>query len=66
MYAAQLLAAMEAQAFIESDLNHLLDTGLSVIPGDSTIAGIICNLRTWRAADGDWRVTRERIANQSA
>ena len=32
IYGAQVIAAMEAQAFVESDINTLIDTGLSVIP----------------------------------
>jgi hypothetical protein len=38
IYGAQVLAAMEAQAFVEQDINCLLDTGVSMIPADSIIA----------------------------
>ena len=31
---AQVVAAMEAQAFVEADLDALLDTGVSLIPRD--------------------------------
>src|ERR671925_556871 len=37
VYGAQVLAAMEAQAFVERDLDRLLDTGVSVIPRTSII-----------------------------
>jgi hypothetical protein len=52
---------MEAQAFVESDINRLLDTGLSVIPHDSVIARMIGDIRAWHAEDGDWRKTFHRI-----
>ena len=62
VHAATLLAAMEAQAFVEPDIHKLLEVGLSVIPADSIIRRLIDDLRGWRAQDGDWRVTRERVA----
>src|ERR1700731_1659483 len=34
IYAAQLVAAMESQAFIESRIDQLIETGLSYIPPD--------------------------------
>ena len=61
VYAAQVIAAMEAAAFVEPDIGRLLDTGASLIPRDSVIARVIDDVRGWHAADGDWRRTRERI-----
>ena len=37
IYGAQVLAAMEAQAFVEPDTNRLIDTAVSFIPKDSII-----------------------------
>jgi ADP-ribosylglycohydrolase len=62
IYGAQVIAAMEAQAFVESDLDALLDTGVSMIPADSTIARLISDIREWHAGEPDWRTTREKIA----
>jgi ADP-ribosylglycohydrolase len=62
IYGAQVLAAMEAQAFVERDNNKLLNCGLSFIPADSVIARLIHDIRDWHSRDGDWRKTRERIA----
>lgn len=63
IYGAQVLAAMEAQAFVESDLNRLIDTALRFIPADSVIARLIHDVRDWHAADPrDWRTTRAKIA----
>ena len=61
IYGAQVVAAMEAAAFFESDIDKLLDTGLSFIPDDCVIARLIGDLRDWRVQDGDWRKTLRRI-----
>ncbi|MBE0697827.1 MAG: ADP-ribosylglycohydrolase family protein, partial [Anaerolineaceae bacterium] len=61
IYGAQCLAAMEAQAFTESNIDHLIDTGVSVIPHDSIIYRMISDLRGWHARDNDWRATFQRI-----
>src|SRR5687768_1165944 len=37
IYGAQVVAAMEAQAFVESDINKLIDTAVALIPKDSLI-----------------------------
>src|SRR5690606_105366 len=55
VYAAQLLAAMEAQAFVEQDLDALIDTGLSFIPNDSVIYRMISDIREWHRRERDWR-----------
>ena len=34
IYGAQVIAALEAQAFVESDIDRLLDTALGLIPAD--------------------------------
>ncbi len=62
IFGAQVIAAMEAQAFTESNLDRLLDCGLSFIPHDSVIYRMISDIRAWHAAEPDWRVTRQRIA----
>ena len=62
VYGAQVLAAMEAQAFVEPDLDKLLDVGLSLIPRDSDTYRVATRVREWHAAEQDWRKTRARIA----
>jgi ADP-ribosylglycohydrolase len=59
--AAVLWAAMEAEAFLSRDVNHLLDTGLSYIPKDSLIATLIADIRQWTSGNEDWEATRQRI-----
>jgi ADP-ribosylglycohydrolase len=61
VYAAQLIAAMEAQAFVERDIDRLLDAALAFIPSDCVIARMIDDIRGWHHSDADWRATRARI-----
>ncbi len=61
IYGAQVIAAMEAQAFIEPNIHKLLDTATALIPKDSLIYRLIQDVREWHALDEDWRKTRERI-----
>lgn len=62
IYGAQVIAALEAQAFVESDLNQLLDVAVSFIPRDSIIYRLIAELREWRSTIPDWRAARQKIA----
>jgi ADP-ribosylglycohydrolase len=62
IYGAQVVAAIEAQAFVERDMSRLLDTAVSLIPKDSVIYRMIADLREWHSVEKDWRKTREKIA----
>jgi ADP-ribosylglycohydrolase len=64
VYAAQVVAAMEAQAFVEPDLQRLLDTATSLIPHQSTIYRLISDIRDWHAREPDWRKTRQAIVGR--
>jgi len=55
IHGAQVVAAIEAQAFVEADINALLDVGASAIPSDSLIYRLIHDLRNWHAKYADWR-----------
>ena len=61
IYAAQVIAAIEAAAFVEHDLDRLLDIGVSFIPAGSMIATLIADLRRLRRTTDDWRVGLARI-----
>ena len=64
IYGAQVLAAMESQAFVESDIDGLLDVGVAQIPGDSVLYRMIGDIREWHARHGDdWRRTFAEIKN---
>ena len=64
IYGAQVIAAMEAQAFVKSNPQQLLETALRLIPAEALIARVIHDIRAWHAAEPDWRVTRARIAGR--
>jgi ADP-ribosylglycohydrolase len=61
IYGAQVIAAMEAQAFVEHDLDRLIDTAVGLIQKDSVIYRLIGDLREWRAGEPDWRRAREKL-----
>ena len=62
VYGAVVLAVMESMAFIETDMNSLIDKALTYIPTDSIITKLIDDVRKWHALESDWRATRETIA----
>jgi ADP-ribosylglycohydrolase len=64
VYAAMVLAVMEAEAFVSKDVDHLLDTGLSFIPKDCLVAKSIGDIRSWARTDKDWMKTRQRIEDK--
>lgn len=55
IYGAQVIASLVAQAFVEKDIDKLLDTAVSTIPSDSVIARMIVDIRSWHAAGLNWR-----------
>ncbi|GAA2100360.1 ADP-ribosylglycohydrolase family protein [Microlunatus panaciterrae] len=61
IHGAQVIAAIEAQAFIEPDLETLLDTAVGLIPADCTLARAIADVRQWHRDSSDWYATRALI-----
>ena len=59
--AAVVVAGMEAAAFVEKDMEKLLDIGVSLIPKDCLIAQLHRDVRAWCKKDRDWRKTYDRI-----
>jgi ADP-ribosylglycohydrolase len=59
--AAQFLAVMEAQAFVEPDFQALYELGLSFLPPSSLVARLANDVRDWRAEQRHWIETRARI-----
>ncbi|MEX0774721.1 MAG: ADP-ribosylglycohydrolase family protein [Phycisphaeraceae bacterium] len=55
IYGAQVVAAIESQAFVERDIGKLLDTAVCLIPRDCVIARMITDLRHEREKHDDWR-----------
>lgn len=64
IYGAQVIAALEAQAFIDNDTQSLLEVGKSLIPNDSTIYRLINDIQDWHWGEPDWMKTREKIVQQ--
>ena len=62
IHGAQIIAVIEALAFVESDIDTLIDAALEHIPRDGTIATMIAALRQWHRQGLDWRQARERLA----
>jgi len=63
VYGAQVIATLMAQAFVERDLDRLLDTATALVPSDSTIRRLIADVRNWHAADShDWHGARAKLA----
>ena len=61
IYAAQVVAAMEALAFVESDRYKLIDTAVRLISRDSVIYRLVQELLEQYAKQPDWRKTRRWI-----
>lgn len=61
VYGAQVLAAIEAYAFVEPDIDKLLDCGVSFIPKDSVIYRMIADVREWHATYSDWHAGLRQI-----
>ena len=51
VHAARLIAAMESHAFIEADIDRLLELGLAQIPADSLIHQLAEDVRAWHELD---------------
>ncbi len=61
LHGAQVIAVMESLAYVESDINILLDRALEYIPADCVIRRLIDDVRDWHRAGIDWREGREKI-----
>lgn len=55
IWAERFLAALESEAFFESDIHVLLDKALTVLPGDSKFRGLVCFTRELCEAYGDMK-----------
>ena len=59
--AAKVVARMVAAAFVEKDMEKVLDIGAATLPPDSLLAQVHRDVRGWSREDGDWRRTYDRI-----
>lgn len=61
----QLFTAMIATAFVEDDIDHIIDAGLTAVDRSSHLHAIIADVRTWHAQNpDDWRTTRRRLKDK--
>ena len=61
IYGALFIAAMESLAFVEQDINRLIDHALTYIPAESRIFRVIGDVRRWHRGEPDWRKARELL-----
>jgi hypothetical protein len=61
VYAEQFLAAMEAAAFFESDLNELLRIGMPYLPEGTRIRRLVEDTIAWCRSESDWVKVRANI-----
>ena len=62
LHGAQVIAAMESQAFVESDIDKLIDVAVELIPADSLISRMISDIREWHSQwSDDWRSSFQKI-----
>ncbi len=60
-WAAVFCAALEAAAFVESDLRRLIDIALSYVPSDCAIRKAVLDTLDWHREGRDWAATRHAI-----
>ena len=61
IYGAQIIAAIEALAFIEKDISKIIEDAKKFIPKSSTIFQLISDIQEWRSKNCDWEVARKKI-----
>ncbi len=61
IHAEVFLATLESAAFVETDIQKLLDLALAAIPGESRVARAISDTRDWWAASLDWQQVRKEV-----
>ncbi len=61
IFGAQVVAVLEAQAFVESDINKLIDAATALIPSDSITYRMIDQVRNWHARQPDWHETLRQL-----
>ena len=59
IYGAQMVAAMESLAFVETDISKIIDESKKYIPNSSLIYKLIGELQNMRAGNNDWLQARE-------
>ena len=61
IYGSMMVAAMVSRAFSTDDVGSIIDTGLSVIPGESRLHVAVDSLRGWASERDSWLDCWERV-----
>ena len=61
VYGAQMVASMEAMAFIENDTKKIIEHCKKYIPNDSIIYKLISDIQDWSSGNLDWEQARSKI-----
>ena len=64
VYGAQVVAAMEAMAFIENDIKKIIEESKKFVPTDSTIYKLISDIQEWSSGNLDWEQARSKIEDK--
>jgi len=64
IYGEMFFAALLSAALIESDLNKLIEIGLSEIPPSTRFGQAVLKVVEWCEGDADWPETRDRIERE--
>ena len=63
VYAAQIIAAIESEAFINDDISQLLNNSKKYIPANSEISKLINQIQEWHQKYSDWNISLKKIIN---
>ena len=66
IYAAEFFAVLLSAAFIENDLDTLLNTALEAIPPESRLAEVVRETRALCAKEKDWKEVRKTLLSKYA
>jgi ADP-ribosylglycohydrolase len=66
IWAAVFMAALQSLAFVESDVDRLLDRSCELLPVSSRIRQVVHDTRVWVAEGLAWEDVRERIMDRYA
>jgi hypothetical protein len=61
VYAEQFLAALEAAAYVESDIDRLVETALHVMPINSRFVRLVKDVRRWCQQSSNWQHVRRLV-----
>ena len=64
VFAAQVVAAMEAMAFVENDTKKIIEHCKNYAPKNSVIYKLISDIQDWSSGNLDWEQARSKIEDK--